>query len=774
MGIFDRFSALLKSNINDLISRAEDPEKMLTQILVDMRGQLVKAKQQVAAAIADEKRLRDQADAEFKQAQDWEQRAMLADPGRARRSRQAGARAPGRAHRRTAQQLEQTWEQHRARDGEAQELAARPQRQDRGGEAQEESARRPPAPRAGAEAHRRDDVVALREVARSRRSRGWKSASRRTSARSRRRPRSTRSSPATRSQRDFKQLEKGAVAVSRRQAAARAQAEDGHAARAGAQRRTRRSAPGERDEETVHAEIERPGGREEPVSDDGRRGASSSRRSSRRRSSPSCSSGCSGQVAQVFLLLFLGILISLYLGALSPGARSAGCAFPSGSRSPPRSSSRSAALALLVLDPRPAGDRADAASSSGCCRRTSAAWEAAIDRLVARVPALRVVYDAGRAQAAARASTIRSRGQFGDVVPKVFGIVDVLISIFSVAVMGIYLALHPALYREWLIALFPPIHRDLVRDVLADCADSLRAYIVGLLLTMTFLGDAHGDRAVLLHVPYCAARSASSPGSRRSCRSSARCSRRRCPRCSSSARSRRRHARACWVVVLGIVVHLIEGNVVSPLIMSKKVDLPPVLTIMSVLIIGRLLGPLGLLVAVPALAVIMVIVRRILITRIYEGQGFRRTTRERRSCCGFRRPRGASSSRRAQPWTWSRSWSGEPRPRPCRLLRSSLERAALSTIRPRMSRDLRFLILADGLFGPRQLQDRQRLHPLHAGARRRRHRRDAAGRPRRTSSDSAATSPSSPRSTRGSRSKPDRAADRHRAGRRQAAGASGS
>jgi phage shock protein A len=78
MGIFDRFSALLKSNINDLISRAEDPEKMLTQILVDMRGQLVKAKQQVASAIADEKRLRDQTDAEYKQAQDWERRAMLA------------------------------------------------------------------------------------------------------------------------------------------------------------------------------------------------------------------------------------------------------------------------------------------------------------------------------------------------------------------------------------------------------------------------------------------------------------------------------------------------------------------------------------------------------------------------------------------------------------------------------------------------------------------------------------------------------------------------
>ena len=78
MGIFDRLSQLLRSNINDLISRSEDPEKMLNQIITDMRGQLVKAKQQVAAAIADEKRLRDQADAEVKQAQDWEKRAMLA------------------------------------------------------------------------------------------------------------------------------------------------------------------------------------------------------------------------------------------------------------------------------------------------------------------------------------------------------------------------------------------------------------------------------------------------------------------------------------------------------------------------------------------------------------------------------------------------------------------------------------------------------------------------------------------------------------------------
>jgi phage shock protein A len=113
MGIFDRFSSLLRSNINDLISRAEDPEKMLNQILVDMRSQLVKAKQQVATAIADEKRLRDQADGEYRQAQDWENKAMLAvKEGRDDLAKQALLRHG--EHLQHGQQLEETWESHRA------------------------------------------------------------------------------------------------------------------------------------------------------------------------------------------------------------------------------------------------------------------------------------------------------------------------------------------------------------------------------------------------------------------------------------------------------------------------------------------------------------------------------------------------------------------------------------------------------------------------------------------------------------------------------------
>src|SRR5258708_31765415 len=78
MGIFSRLGSLIKSNINDLISKAEDPEKMLNQVLVDMKTQLVEAKKQVAVAIGDEKRLKKQWDEQLAQAKEWERKAMLA------------------------------------------------------------------------------------------------------------------------------------------------------------------------------------------------------------------------------------------------------------------------------------------------------------------------------------------------------------------------------------------------------------------------------------------------------------------------------------------------------------------------------------------------------------------------------------------------------------------------------------------------------------------------------------------------------------------------
>jgi phage shock protein A len=78
MGILERMATVIKSNLNSLINKAEDPEKMLDQVMMQMREQLAEARREVAVTMADEKRLGTQLEAELEQVREWEQRAMLA------------------------------------------------------------------------------------------------------------------------------------------------------------------------------------------------------------------------------------------------------------------------------------------------------------------------------------------------------------------------------------------------------------------------------------------------------------------------------------------------------------------------------------------------------------------------------------------------------------------------------------------------------------------------------------------------------------------------
>jgi phage shock protein A len=78
MGIFDRFKTVVSSNINDMISKAENPEKMLNQLIIDMNEQMIESKKAVAMAIADEKKLEREALENKRQSEDWEKKAMLA------------------------------------------------------------------------------------------------------------------------------------------------------------------------------------------------------------------------------------------------------------------------------------------------------------------------------------------------------------------------------------------------------------------------------------------------------------------------------------------------------------------------------------------------------------------------------------------------------------------------------------------------------------------------------------------------------------------------
>jgi phage shock protein A len=78
MGLFDRVSRVVRANMNDLVSKAEDPEKILEQTIIDMQEDLVQMRQAVASAIASQKRLQQQYNQAQSEANNWQQRAQLA------------------------------------------------------------------------------------------------------------------------------------------------------------------------------------------------------------------------------------------------------------------------------------------------------------------------------------------------------------------------------------------------------------------------------------------------------------------------------------------------------------------------------------------------------------------------------------------------------------------------------------------------------------------------------------------------------------------------
>src|SRR5919202_3802564 len=312
-----------------------------------------------------------------------------------------------------------------------------------------------------------------------------------------------------------------------------------------------------------------------------------------------------GRTADIFLLLFIAVLVSLYLGAIADVVhRRAGL--------PRRAAlflSVVATLAAIVglfwLLVPPVVEQ-----TQGLLRVLPGMvlnWERGIDGAINRMPALRAVFPPGEHRVLL-AVYDQVAGYVSEIFPKLVSILHVVIEFLSVAIMSLYLALYPGLYRERLIALFPPVHRDLARDVLADLANTLRSWIVGQLLAMIVLAALTTLGLYLLRVPYWltfgvftgvvaivpffgtlvstvlpALFVLGGDGGL---------------------------THALLVAGLGVVVHVFEGNVVAPLIM------------------GKLLGPVGLLVAVPTVAVLDVVIRRILINRVYEGRGFRRLVRD--------------------------------------------------------------------------------------------------------------------------------------------------
>ncbi|OIP72622.1 MAG: hypothetical protein AUK48_11115 [Oscillatoriales cyanobacterium CG2_30_44_21] len=78
MGLLDRIGMVVKSNVNAMVTAAEDPEKILEQSIIDMQEDLVQLRQAVAQSMAALKRQEQQYNQSASQAQEWEKRAMLA------------------------------------------------------------------------------------------------------------------------------------------------------------------------------------------------------------------------------------------------------------------------------------------------------------------------------------------------------------------------------------------------------------------------------------------------------------------------------------------------------------------------------------------------------------------------------------------------------------------------------------------------------------------------------------------------------------------------
>ncbi len=190
----------------------------------------------------------------------------------------------------------------------------------------------------------------------------------------------------------------------------------------------------------------------------------------------------------------------------------------------------------------------------------------------------------------------------------------VLIDGVAVLVMAVYLSLRPRMYRTGLVQLVPPPHRPVAEAILSDLGATLRAWVGAQLLAMVVLATLTGIGLWLLSVPFWLAFSVFTGvvvlvpffGTMISTLLPA-----------LLVLGDRGFLAFLAVASVGVVVHVVEANLVHPLIMQHRVALPPVLTILSVLVMAKVGGILGMLVAVPTLATVVVLVRHLLIYRTY-------------------------------------------------------------------------------------------------------------------------------------------------------------
>jgi len=345
------------------------------------------------------------------------------------------------------------------------------------------------------------------------------------------------------------------------------------------------------------------------------------------------------RVVEVLLLVFIAVLCAVYLSAITDVlerrfrlARGLGL-----------TAAVLATLAAVVgigaLLAAPVIDQTQALISG--LPQTLTNIQNEIARWAREYPVLRNT-ELANPQSGVVASLIDDAASFlrGSILPYVTAGGKLFIEGASVVVMALYLARQPRLYRDGIVSLVSPKHRPVGARILDDLGATLRAWVVGQLLAMMVLAVLTALGLWVLEVPYWLAFGiftglvAVVPffGTLVSTLLPA-----------LFVVGTGDWLRVLAVIVLGVVVHVVEANVVVPRIMQRQVSLPPVLTIASVLTMGTLIGVVGLVVAVPVLAVTMVVVRHIVQCEIY-GDAEHVEPAVLRTTAEFRTPRTSTAA----------------------------------------------------------------------------------------------------------------------------------
>ena len=217
----------------------------------------------------------------------------------------------------------------------------------------------------------------------------------------------------------------------------------------------------------------------------------------------------------------------------------------------------------------------------------------------------------GALQNAAPSSLGDLGGYLSSITASTLGIGGSLVLIVSAA---LFLAASPATYRDGMVRLLPPRRRERARTILEAVGTALQYWFLGQLVDMLVVAVLIGAglaalgvplaltlalfAGLLNFVPFIGALAGAVPA--------------------VLVASGQSSTQALWVAALFAAVQTLEGNVIAPLIQKRTVALPPALTIFSQTILGTLFGVLGLILATPVMAALLVLVRMAYVEDVLE------------------------------------------------------------------------------------------------------------------------------------------------------------